>query len=263
MTGAVMQVNDFTLATEKNSSEVINAMTNTDKANYFAGRIGENTVTAEKAYLIENNLSLTAPYADFDLAAMGVNIQWESSEPSVISPTGLVSQQANNRCVVMKAIVTAGSGADAVTVTKELHFTVGVRNASVYGSYNYDFESDIIGSVPRSWTINTNSTSVTTQAPGRDGKALQATFTGNGTALTATAYAGALNKSYFISADVNFNTNDPKTGAYFVLQGADVVAKIGMRFSNGSVLVIQDGAEKEYMVPGVAVQPQLLVSHRH
>ncbi|MGN1059418.1 MAG: immunoglobulin-like domain-containing protein, partial [Clostridia bacterium] len=98
-----VKIDNFKLYTESTPDEAIKSMSNADKASYFAKLISESTVTTEKSYLIENDLLLTAPYAAFDLDEMGVAITWSSSDPSVISPTGSVSRQENNRYVVMKA----------------------------------------------------------------------------------------------------------------------------------------------------------------
>ncbi len=241
------KIDNFKIYTENTLSD----LSNIDKANYYSKLITAETVTKDKSYSIENNLILNAPFAGLDLNELGVSVAWTSSNPSVISNAGVVTRPECSTYVTMTAAVTAGSGEDSVTVTKELKFTVAAADSSVYKTFNYDFE----GTLPSNWNVNSNSTPTIAEHNGKEGHVLKADFP---TANTGSTFAnlgtnGALNKRYFISTDVCFEPESTDTKMYLTLNGAGGITRVGFDFKNGAVSLMGNDTEYFYMIPNLEI----------
>ena len=227
-------------------------MPNADKATYFTKLITQSSITTGNYYELTDNLTLDASLAEYDLAEMGVSVEWTSSNPSVISNSGVVTRTDKNEYVTMTASVTAGTDDDAVTATKSFGYTVPAADSSIFSTYNYTFENDTLGAVPTDWTAVSNTTVTTATHPERSGNVLQADFTGTACyARKKSTAQGSLNKRYQVSADVCFAPDATSTKMYFELMGAAAVTRIGFNFQTGGISMSGDNGERFYMVPGV------------
>ncbi len=244
-----LKVDNFVIYSVSDSEPIINA----EKANEIAELITADAISNENSYNVENDLLLNAPFEGIDLE--GVSVKWTSSDPSVISNDGIVTRATENRYVVMTATVTVGTGEEAVTVNKDVFVTVAADDSTIYTTYNYNFENDSVGETPTGWSVNSNSTNAASTYSGRKGNVMETTFTGSGYAYTANVNGGSLINSYFISADVCFEPDDVSSKAYFDLNGAANVVRVGFNFQNNAVIMSCDNEEREYVVPGVSVNP--------
>ncbi len=245
-----IKLDNLKIYTESTADSAIQALPNDRKASYFTNLISQSTIGGTKYYDLTENINLNAPFTGYDLADLGVNVSWTSSMPSVISNTGTVTRQESNTYVIMTAAITAGSGDDSVTVTKDIGFTVAAANSSVFqNSASYDFEGDTVGNAPAGWAK-----AVTAQNPQKGGKVAELSYTNKGGIYTDYGYGGLLNKRYFISADVCFNPDSTSTKMYFALNGAGWIARVGFNFKNGSVIHDFNGNEREFMVPNHVIE---------
>ncbi len=251
-----LKLDNLILYTESSSNDAIKDMPNADKAAYFAKLITQSSITTGNYYELTDNLTLDASLAEYDLAEMGVSVEWTSSNSSVISNSGVVTRTDKNEYVTMTASVTAGTGDDAVTATKSFGYTVPTADSSIFSTYNYTFENDTLGAAPTDWTAVSNATVTTATHPERSGNILQADFTGTSCyARKKSAAQGSLNKRYQVSADVCFDPDATSTKMYFELMAAAAVTRIGFNFQTGGISMSGDNSERFYMVPGVVAKP--------
>lgn len=245
-----LKLDNLVLYTESSPDSAIKDLPNATKAEYFAKLITQSAITNGNHYALENNLTLDVSLTEYDLAEMGVSVEWTSSNPSVISNSGVVTKTDKNEYVVMTAAVTAGTGDNAVTVTKSFAYTVPAADSSIYNSFSNNFDSDTTGTTPAGWTLVSNAATTVAEISGRSGKVLQADFTGSGHARKS-AGSGTLTNRYFVSADVCFMPDAVTTKMYFELMGAAAVTRIGFDFQTGGISMSGDNTDRTYMVPGV------------
>jgi len=243
----VVDYDDLTVYRYEYVSEL---QSNTNTANAVVQLITANAITGGNTYSVTSDLSLNAPFDSVDLEGMGVSVNWTSSDTSVITNDGKVTQADTNRYVTMTAAITAGSGDNAVTVNKSVGVVVG--NTTKIDTYCYDFED---GSA--NWTVNTNATTIAENHSERDSKVLQTVFSGEGSVYTVASNHSIDNtKTYFIGADVCFEPDAETTKSYFVVKASSAeLARIGFVFGKGGVSLSDDDMDKEYKVRNNTITP--------
>ena len=245
-----VKFDNFKLYTESAANNAIQELSNDKKAKYMLSRITLESLTTEPSYDITQNLTLNKPLAEYDLADLGVNVSWQSTDGGVIAENGTVTRPAVSKYVIMTVHVTAGTGEEAVNVSKKFPFTVAAADSSVF-RYNYNFDTDPVGTCPPAWKPDANASAAVRYRADKGSNALMMTFSGAASVATVSSSGGAHDKCYFVSADVCFEPDSEKTSAYFNLIGAGVIAKVGFDFKTGGIYMMASDGGKYHMVPGV------------
>lgn len=224
-----------------------------EKAKQFAELVTTSALTSSDSFDLNENsvIDLNAPFDGYDLETEKVSVSWKSSNPSVISDSGVVTQSENVGYAELTATLTAGEGTLAAKATKTLVFTVAPKNTQIFDSCRKDFDAAGAVSDFASGNGTPASTASLAELDGDRGNAFKVSFTGTDFMRYAPAAVSSHDKRYFVSADVRFDPLSESTAQYFELDGADVVTRIGLNFQNGGVRMSGNNTEYEYMVPGI------------
>lgn len=243
-----VMLDNLVLYTESGSGD-INSLPDSAKANFFAKLITYSEVTDENYYDLQNDLDFKTLFSEYDLSDLGVNVEWTTSQPQIISETGKVTRQENNRYVVITATITAGSGNDAVTVTKELPFTVAAADSSIHASFYETYDDKELGD-DAGWTFGTDATTAVAGIDDRSGRVLEMTFTKNPSfARQRITDRGVLDKRYLISFDVCFAPDNSNTKQYVQILGPGPTFRVGFDFTTNTVSIYSADGERSYAVP--------------
>ncbi len=132
---------------ELSVSDKLAELSDAEKVAFFSGLITPESITAESKDAITEDLTLTNSYKDYDLTALGVSIDWKSSNTSYVSDNGIVTpSQAPNVPVTMTATITAGE----VSETKTVDITLVPKNSAIIDNtvLNQKFDGKTLGTVP-------------------------------------------------------------------------------------------------------------------
>lgn len=243
-----VMLDNLVLYTESGSGD-INSLPNSAKANFFAELITYSEVTDENYYDLQNDLDFETLFEGYDLSDLGVNVEWTTSQPQIISETGKVTRQENNRYVVITATITAGSGDDAAVVTKEFPFTVAAADSGIHASFVETYDDIELGN-NMNWTAGADTVTAVTEIEGRIGKVLEMTFEKNPSfARKRLSDRGVLDKRYFISADVYFSPDSVATKQYVELLGPGPTLRAGFDFAKKTVSMQSADGDIFYAVP--------------
>ena len=243
-----VKLDNLVLYTESGSGD-INSFPNSAKANFIAKLITYSAVTDENYYDLQNDLDFETLFEGYDFSDLGVNVEWTTSQPQIISKTGKVTRQENNRYAVITAVITAGSGNDAVTVTKELPFTVAAADSSIHASFYETYDDKALGD-NAGWTFGADAATSVTEINGRNGNVLEMDFTKNPSfARQRITDNGTLNNRYFVSADVCFAPDISSTKQYVEISGPGIVVRVGFDFASKIVSMYDSNGDRFYAVP--------------
>ncbi len=244
---ATVNIDNLVLYTEISSGD-LTGVPGSIKADFLSKLISYNTVTNGKHYDLENNLDLNAPFADYALEDLGVNIEWTSSNPDVISNSGVVTRSEKNEYVKMTATITARTGDDTATVTKTLPFTVAAADSKIH-TVDYTFDS-YENNADAGW-VTTKATAAVKEVQGRSGKVLEADFESSGASVRREGIGGGTHTNrYFVSMDVCFDPDSNATIQYIEL----MLTRIKFNFQTGGISLLSSEGELFYTVPGAKAE---------
>ena len=210
-----LMISEAAAYTELNIEDKLVELSDSEKVDFFAGLISANTITSQSADEITADLTLDGGYKNYDLDAVGVTIDWKSSDTRYVADNGAVTvSQAPTVPVTMTATITAGSE----SATKEIDITLVPKNSTIISNavLSQDFEAKEIGAIPSSDFSPYGSTLTADYVKDEDTNSTVLHMNNNkegvATYLTNSGvYNFGYNSRYYVSFDVKYERMD-KTG---------------------------------------------------